>query len=176
MNIFEKQREDIEAKDNLLKMTEEIKVLQEELKKILVINANINKKLESKLEFLDDKKVEEALKNANNQMVEMERNYKNSFIDTINTSFLNIKVFLLYIPLAIGVTSLIIMGVFQINNYDKIYDKYEESNNYYKKKVDLLYAMAIDNNKVWYNKNNRILYFKENKEMKEMVDSLNKKK
>ena len=193
MNIFEIQKKEkngtLEILEDLNKSIIEVKTIEKDLKEVIV---SLNSKhiiLNDKIEKLDIQEIERSIdsnkKKLETQIVEMEKAVKafkseikaeaDSGISNYNKQ-LKIS---LYAPIGAFIVFIILITYGYFLNIRYIKGQVEEmaaKNNLLAKRIDQIHWLLVEDNKFWYDKDNKELYLNDNEWLRDYKKKIKNKK
>lgn len=193
MNIFQLQKEEknttIATLNEMKKMIEELKELNEKLDSKSATLVRVQNSLEQKIETLDITSIEKSIEKnkikLDNQILDMEKAVKifktsievNSD-ENISRYKKSIK-YVIYAPIIAFITTLIGISYIYFTNVRYIKTQTEElvnQNKILKDRINNVYWILAEDNKFWYDKESQKFYIEKNPWIKDFKDNLKKNK
>lgn len=193
MNIFQLQKEEknttIATLNEMKKMIEELKELNEKLDLKSATLVRVQNSLEQKIETLDITSIEKSIEKnkikLDNQISDMEKAVKvfktsievNSD-ENISRYKKSIK-YVIYAPIIAFITTLIGISYIYFTNVRYIKTQTEElvnQNKILKDRINNVYWILAEDNKFWYDKESQKFYIEKNPWIKDFKDNLKKNK
>lgn len=191
MNIFQLQKEEknttIATLNEMKKMIEELKELNEKLDSKSANLVRVQNSLEQKIETLDISSIGESIEKnkekLDNQILDMEKAVKAFKVSIEANSDENISKYkksikyVLYAPIIAFIGVLIGISYIYFTNVRYIKNQTEElvnQNQILKDRINNVYWILAEDNKFWYDKESQKFYIEKNPWIKDFKDNLKK--
>lgn len=193
MNIFEIQKKEkngtLEILEELNKSIIELKTIEKDLKEGIVSLNSKHNVLNDKLEKLDIQEIERSIdsnkKKLETQIVEMEKAvkaFKSEIKAEADSGISNYNKHLkicLYAPIGAFIVFIILITYGYFLNIRYIKGQVEEmvaKNNLLAKRIDQIHWLLVEDNKFWYDKDNKELYLNDNEWLRDYKKKIKNKK